>query len=203
MQIIDLSVLLDEKTPVYPGDPPVRIEPAGVWAKDGYQDHYVSLGTHIGTHMDAPAHMLEGGATLNSFDVTQFVGPGKLIDARQGFDLAKIKAANLQAGDIILFWTDLSKKYHEATYFEDYPALPDDIAQYLVSKKVKFVGFDTCSPDHDEFTAHRTLLAGNVLIVENLCNLDQLEGKTFTVTALPIKLGLDGAPARVIATVSD
>jgi kynurenine formamidase len=202
MQVIDLSVLLDEKTPVYPGDPATKIEPAGVLDKDGYQDHYVSFGTHVGTHMDAPAHMLTGGATLDTFPVSHFTGPAKLIDARQGFNLVNVQAAGITAGDIVLFWTDLSQKYQDPAYFEDYPALPSDIAEYLVSQKVKLVGLDSCSPDHDDFIAHRILLGGNVLIVENLTNLDKLVGKDCTVTALPIKLSLDGAPARVIATIT-
>lgn len=65
--IIDLSVPVNEKTPVYPGDPATKIDPAGVLAKDGYNDHYISLGTHVGTHIDAPLHMLEGGQSLDKF----------------------------------------------------------------------------------------------------------------------------------------
>ena len=65
MKFIDLSVVVNEETPVYPGDPPIKIQPAGVFAKDGYNDHLVSIGTHVGTHMDAPLHMIDGGKTLD------------------------------------------------------------------------------------------------------------------------------------------
>ncbi len=201
MKILDLSVLLNEQTPVYPGDPHIKIEPAGVLAKDGFQDHVVSLGTHIGTHIDAPAHMLEGGATIDTFGLEHFVGAGRIIDVRDGYKLDEIKQSGVQAGDIVLFRSDMSKKYANPEYFEDYPAIPKDVAEYLVKQKVKMVGVDTCSVDHEEFIAHETLLGGNVLIIENLANLDQLENTRFTVYALPLKLQLDGSPARVIAVI--
>jgi kynurenine formamidase len=61
---VDLSVAVNEQTPVYPGNPATKIEQAGVLAKDGHCDHYISVGTHVGTHIDAPMHMLEGGKSL-------------------------------------------------------------------------------------------------------------------------------------------
>lgn len=201
--IIDLSVPLNAQTPIYPGDPATKIEPAGVLAKDGYCDHYISVGTHVGTHIDAPKHMLENGASLDKTPVEQFVGRGCYVDVRNGnFDA--VKNTNIQAGDIVLLHTDMSEKYHEAVYFEDYPAMSEEIADYLVSKKVKMVGVDACSVDNkDGFPIHKILLAGNVLIIENLTNLNELAGKKFDVYALPIKLQIDGAPARVIAEVKE
>jgi len=96
----------------------------------------------------------------------------------------------------------LSGNYHEAIYFEDYPAMPVEIANYLVGKKVKMVGVDACSVDNkDGFPIHKILLSGNVLIIENLTNLSKLAGKNFKAYALPINLQIDGAPARVIAEV--
>lgn len=68
---------------------------------------------------------------------------------------------------------------------------------------MKLVGVDTCSVDHEEFVAHRALLGNDVLIIENLTNLSALEGKEFTIYALPIKLQIDGAPARVIAQIKE
>ena len=201
--IIDLSVPLNAQTPIYPGDPATKIEPAGVLAKDGYCDHYISVGTHVGTHIDAPKHMLEGGASLDQTPVEQFVGRGCYVDVTSGnFDA--VKYADIQAGDIVLLHTSMSEKYHEAVYFEDYPAMPDEIADYLVSKRVKMVGVDACSVDNkDGFPIHKILLAGDVLIIENLTNLNELAGKKFSVYALPIKLQIDGAPARVIAEVKE
>ena len=199
---IDLSVPINEQTPVYPGDPATKIAPAGDLKRDGWCDHYLSFGTHVGTHVDAPAHMIDGGITLNQIPLDHFAGKGKYIKLDNGFDLADIKQADLQEGDIVLFDTGMAAKYHDKVYFEDYPAMNEEVANYLVSCKVKMVGLDTCSADNqDGFPIHKILLANDVLIIENLTNLQQLEGKNFKVYALPLNLEIDGSPARVVAEV--
>lgn len=198
--IIDLSVALDEDTPVYPGDPKVQISPSGTLAKDGYTDHSFCLNTHVGTHIDAPSHMVEG-KSLGQIPIDQFIGPGKCIDATQEFSLQAVKAAEIKPDDIVLFCTGKIKNYNNPDYFEDYKDLPEEIANYLVKQQVKAVGFDMCGPDHPPFPIHRLLLSNSILIIENLTNLEQLINKKFTIHALPIKLALDGAPARVIATL--
>lgn len=200
--LIDLSVDINEQTPIYPGDPSTKIEPAGVLERDGYTDHYLSIGTHVGTHIDAPMHMIANGQSLDQIPVEHFVGRGRYIKVDKTFSLESVKAANIQAGDIVLFHTGMSDTYHDSIYFEDYPAMSDEIANYLVKLGVKMVGVDTCSVDNqDNFPVHKVLLGGNVLIIENITNLNSLAGKDFTVYALPIKLQIDGAPARVIAQV--
>lgn len=204
MKLVDLSVTLNEKTPVYPGDPPVRIEPAGVFEKNTYNDHFVSFATHVGTHIDAPFHMLANGKALDEMPLEQFIGRGVYIKVEgKTFDLEVVEQADIRAGDIVLFHTGLSEIYHKEKYFHDYPEIPEDIANYLIDKNIKMVGMDMCSPDHPPFKTHRILLGRSVLIIENLTNLDQIAGKEFTVYALPIKLQLDGAPARVIAEIKE
>ena len=204
MQFIDLSVVVNENTPVYPGDPATKIVPAGVFEKDGWNDHYISLGTHVGTHIDAPFHVIDGGKNLDQFPIENFVGPGKLIKVEnKTFDFEKVKQADIQAGDIVLFHTGQGDLYHEAEYLTDYPDMPEEIANYLVAKKIKIVGMDMISPDHPPFNTHKILLGGGVLIIENLTNLAKLNGKKFRVYALPIKLQLDAAPARVIAQIKE
>jgi arylformamidase len=201
--LVDLSVPLNEKTPVYPGDPATKIEPAGVLAKDGYNDHFISIGTHVGTHIDAPLHMLEGGLSLDKLPIEQFVGNGRVVEVT-GKTFDAVKQAGILAGDIVLFCTGMSDKYHDPAYFEDYPAMTEEVARYLVEAKVKMVGVDTCSVDNqDGFPIHKILLAGNVLIIENLTNLNQLTGKDFKVYALPLNLQIDGSPARVIAETKE
>jgi arylformamidase len=200
---IDLSVAIDQHTPVYPGDAPVKIEPAGKIEQDGFNDHVVSINTHVGTHIDAPLHMIANGPTLDTVPVEQFVGRGQLINVDKEFDMDALKRASIQTGDVVLFHTGMSERYHDPVYFENYPAMSEEMAQYLVGQNVKMVGVDTGSIDNlDGFPIHKTLLAGNVLIIENLTNLDKLINKEFKVYALPIKLTLDGAPARVIAEVN-
>jgi kynurenine formamidase len=146
--------------------------------------------------------MIAGGKTLDQVPIEQFVGRGRMIEVGKAFDLEDIKQADVQEGDIVLFRTGMSENYQEPVYFEEYPAMSEEVASYLVDRKVKMVGVDAGSVDNaDGFPIHKILLGGEVLIIENLANLDKLTGKEFTVYALPIKLDIDGAPARVIAEV--
>jgi len=199
---IDLSVAINEQTPVYPGDSATKISSAGVLAKDGYCDHFIAMGTHVGTHVDAPMHMLEDGKSLDQIPVERFIGRGRLVEVVDG-SFEAVKNADIQAGDIVLFQTGMSDKYHEAIYFEDYPVMSEEVAAYLVAAKVSMVGVDTGSvDDQDGFPVHKILLGGNVLIIENLTNLRSLIGKEFKVYALPLNVGIDGSPARVVAEIA-
>jgi len=89
---IDLSVKLDEKTPIYSGDQKTQIRTGGVLEKDGYQDHYICAGTHVGTHIDAPSHMILEGENIDQIPLEQFSGHGVYIkvDNKQ-FDIEKVK----------------------------------------------------------------------------------------------------------------
>lgn len=202
MKFVDLSVVVDERTPNYPGDPKIQIVITGIFEKDTYNDHSVMFDVHsAGTHIDAPWHMVANGQTLNRIPIEQFVGRGRLI---KGLDIEAVKQAEIEAGDIVLFHTGMAQHYYEPKYYaNDRPQISEETAKYLVEKKVKMIGVDMCSPDIEPFPAHRILLGAGVLIIENLTNLDQLSGKEFTIYALPIKFALDGAPARVIAQINN
>jgi kynurenine formamidase len=203
MQIVDLSVVLNEQTPVYPGDPETKFETITTVEQDGHTDHYISVVNHTGTHIDAPMHMLAGGKGLSDFPIDYFVGRGVYIKVENNnFDLESVKKADIKAGDIVLFHTGMSDHYHAPVYFENIPAMSGEVAQYLVDSKVKMVGLDTGSADNQEnHPIHKTLLGGDILIIENMTNLAQLAGKKFIVYALPLKLEVDGAPTRAIAII--
>lgn len=201
MKYIDLTQPLNDKTPIFPGDPETKITPVGILEKDGYQDHHVCIGTHVGTHIDAPSHMVLGGKSLDKFSIEKFIGKGVYIKVDGKFDLKEIETTLIEEGDIVLFHTGMSDVYYQPKYFEEYPAMNEEIANYLVEKKIKMVGFDMCGPDHEPFPIHNILLGNDILIIENLTNLSQLSGGQFKVYALPIKLQIDGAPARVVAEI--
>ncbi len=200
--IIDLSQPITEETPVYPGDPRVKIEAAGMLEKDGFCDHVITLGTHVGTHIDAPMHMIADGKTVEEVPVERFISRGVCIDVRDGFDA--LQTADIREGDIVLLYFGFGEKYHADAYFRDYPVLTAEVTEYLVAKKVNMVGSDTCSPDGlEDYPCHRQLLGADILIIENLTNLDQLVDREFTVYALPLPLQVDAAPARVLAEITD
>lgn len=198
--IIDLSVPLNPQTPVYPGDPAICIQQDSTVLDDGYLGHTITLGTHNGTHIDAPAHMLDGAGTLGSLPLDTFVGPGKLVE---GFTLEAVQAAGLRTGDIALFNSGTYEQFGSSTYFTDYPVMLMEVADYLVEAGVKLIGIDTGSIDNqDDFPLHKRLLGAGIPIIETLTNLHALRGVQFNVYALPLKFDLDGAPARVIAVTS-
>jgi kynurenine formamidase len=200
--LIDISVELNENTPVYPGDPKTRIKPAGVLENDGYTDHVVTLATHVGTHIDAPAHMVEGGKTLGTFPLDRFVGRGVYVDVRGGFDIDAFRKTDILEGDIVLLHTGWSDRYADPAYYTDFDQIPVDIAHFLVERKISMLGMDMSGPDHEPFPVHKILLGGNVLIIENLTGLAALAGKNFTVYALPLRLDIDGSPARVVCQLN-
>jgi arylformamidase len=201
---IDLTHRLNNDTPVYPGDAEVKISAVDSIEESGYLGNKLQLGTHSGTHIDAPAHMIPGGKTLDKFGVEAFIGRGYYIFLQNGvFTLEAVQAADIQQGDIVIFDTQMSYHYKKPEYFTNYPVMSAEIAQYLVDKKVKMVGVDTCSVDNTlKFPIHKILLGSNVLIIENLTNIEQLTGYDTTIYALPIKLDLDSAPARVVAEIN-
>jgi len=204
MNIIDLSVPLNEATPTYESDPPTKLEPIATVAKDGYAFTYLSVNSHTGTHIDAPAHMLPDGAALDSYPAEQYIGRGVYIDAtNKMFNLDTIKQVDIRSGDIVLFHTGMSNLYHSSAYYDNYPAIPVDVAEYLVEQNIKMVGVDMCSVDHEPFAIHKLLLAANVLIIENLTNLETLADKEFDVYALPLPMAADAAPARVVAVIKE
>ncbi len=199
--IVDLSVALNQETPVYPGDPKIDIRQFAGLATEGYLGHSLHLGTHTGTHIDAPAHMIEGAQTLGKIPLEVFMGKAKLV---QGATIKAVENAEVGAGDIVIFDTGTSERLYDASYFTDYPVLSEDVTDYLLKKKVKLVGLDTCSADNTaSFPVHKKLLSAGVPIVENLTNLSALRDQTFQFFALPLKLDLDGAPTRAFAVIHD
>jgi kynurenine formamidase len=203
MSFVDLSVKLDEFTPVYPGDPETSIKPAGVLSRDGFCDHLISVGTHVGTHIDAPMHMLQNAKSIDSFSLDKLIGKGQVIDISSS-DYSEVLASDLEQGGILLLHSGRIKDYHDATYFTDYPVMSEQVIEYIISKKPMMVGIDACSFDKDDnFPVHKKLLSSEILLIENLANLDKLFQKEFRVYAIPLKLTVDASPARVFAEVHD
>jgi len=201
--IIDLTVKLDDNTPVYPGDPKPVFKAASQFETVGYEDYLIFVGNHVGTHIDAPSHMIKGGKTLDKININTFFGNGICVNTGKDINLEKFKQSSISDGDIILIRTDMSEVYFEKEYYEEYPAIPKDVAAYLVEKKVKMVGVDMGSVDYEPFPVHKMFLQNEILIIENLTNLKALKSKEFKVFALPLNLTIDGSPARVIAEIDD
>lgn len=204
-KFIDLSHEITDAMPVYPGDPEVSVVPCADISANGYADSRLTCTLHAGTHVDAPAHMIEDGSELGDFPLSRFQGYGVLIDARHQKHIGPevLEGHDIRSGNIVLFWTDWSQKFRTDRYYQDWPILSPECAHRLAEKGVSMVGIDTPGPDaKDEQTAHNILFTKDILILENLDNLQALRGyKLFRVLAYPLKLAGNAAPVRVVAEV--
>lgn len=204
--LIDLTHTFTNDMPVYPGDACSKLYQSDFIKDCGVSDHKIETGMHVGTHMDAPLHMVEGGALICEFPVDKFQGRGVLIDARgtKTIDIEILKNYDIQEGDIVLIWTDWDKKFRNDDYYQDWPFMTVEFAQALVDNKIALIGMDTPGPDPicDDFPVHKTFLPNNVLIIENMTNLGALENKEFKVHAYPAKYHADAAPVRVVAEIT-
>lgn len=198
-KFIDLTLPIDENSPVYPGDPKVKIGKFLTMEKDSCSVTSISFATHTGTHIDAPSHMIQNGKNLNEFSLDTFWGNGICVDVSMGFDLEKIKKAGIKRSDIVLFYSGWDKHVYKEDYYLSHPEIPVEIAQLLVDKKVKIVGIDFPTPDKEPYPIHKLFLSNEILIIESLANLDQVLGKQVTLIAFPLSLASDGAPVRVVA----
>ncbi len=211
-RVHDLTALLETHMPVWPASPLPVFEPVGFVARDGYSIERVSCLTHTGTHLDAPSHFLEDGATVDRIPPDRLVGSAVVLDVRKELEGSIIPVRALEKHwpkgknpDIALLRTDWSRE-RAATkrYLYDFPGLEPEGAEWLVRKKVKGVGTDTLGIDpyaNSKFEAHKVLLRQGLWILEALDHLDALsEGVEYTLVAGPLKIaGGSGAMARVFA----
>lgn len=204
MKYIDLTQTFSADMPVYPGDPKSELKRIATIEKEGFVDHQLNAAMHVGTHMDAPWHMIASGKRISQIEPDRFFGSGKLIDARgqEKIDSDLLNGIEISEGDIVLVYTDFGVRFREAEYYEKYPELTEAFAKKMVELKVKIVGMDTPSPDRSPFMVHKILLGNEVLILENLTNLEGLLNQKFEVVALPAKLETEAASVRVIAKIN-
>lgn len=206
MKLIDLTHPFTDDMPVYPGDPQSKLKQTSFIPKDGYTDHKLETLMHVGTHMDAPLHMIEGGKTMDEMPLETFFGKGVLLDARgtKTVDESLTRNITIKPGSIVLIFTGHARHYHTPSYFEGFPKVSESFARTMVERKVSIVGMDIIGPDDPPYPTHKILLGNGILIIENLTNLDKLIGvKEFDVIALPMKLHADASPVRVVAIIHE
>lgn len=209
-QLIDLSWPMEPGMPAFPGDPPMLLTRMGELERHGYLSHLASLPAHSGTHVDAPAHVLAGGATLAELPLSRFAGPGVALDLRPRGGLA-VTAADLaphlallerERPAFVLLRTGDEARWGQPDYYPRGAHLDPEAARLLAGLAgLSGVGLDAGSADpfgSFDLPAHRALLGAGLVIVENLRGLGLLPGRGFTFLCLPL-LGLDGSPVRAAA----
>jgi arylformamidase len=213
IKAIDLSHTISPDMPYFPGtEPPVFSRPFTL-ASHGFTEQRITLLTHSGTHMDAPAHIFAAGATLEQLGLPHFVGNAVALDLTcmsakviTVDDLRPFR--HLLAGrDFVLLRTGWSEHWGNAAYFRDYPVLSEAAALWLAGFSLKGIGVDTISFDAHDSTAlpiHRIFLARNIVLIENLVNLEKIHANEFIFCCLPLKIAdTDGAPVRAVALCSE
>jgi arylformamidase len=203
--LIDVTLPISDKLPVWPGDPPVHLTRV---SDDLPMVSRLSMSCHAGTHVDAPAHFLADGPGVEALPLDVLIGPAWVAQFTGRGQLA----ANMFAGAAIptgtvrlLIRSDNSDRVVEA-FAPDFVALAPDAAAWLLDHGIRLVGID--GPSIEAFAApgdpvHRALLAAGVIIVENLALAGVAPG-AYELTCLPLPIaGCDGAPARVVLAAID
>lgn len=201
---IDLSYLIQNDMPVYPGDSETVLQQTNYIHKDDYNNHQVTINMHAGTHIDGPMHLLDCNVYLNEFPLDTFIGNGCLLDVSKEtiIDYKEEYEQLIKQRQIVILYTGHSKYYGQSKYFTEYPILTAEFANLLIRKQVKMIGMDTPSPDKDPFEIHKLLFQNDILIIENLANVEKLLNiNSFEITALPLNIRADSSIARVIARV--
>ncbi len=209
-RLIDLSHPLTEATPVYPGDPEPKIFTATTVENDGYNLSHVHLGTQTGTHIDAPFHFRDDGATVDRMPLELTVGPGVVVPVSGKAPGARITLEDLEPyrerlapGRIVLFATGWYEHAGTALFFE-HPYLAAEVGEAILAAGVRTIAIDTLNADFtggEEFPIHDMFAAAGGFVAENLAGTSGLTPCIEPLLLLlPLNLvGCDGAPMRAVA----
>lgn len=205
MDLIDLTIPIENGMKSFPGEPGAFVMPFADLATQGFVAHQVLLYTHLGTHLDAPRHYLSGGAGIEAWPLDQLCGPAMVArlrpDTRSGTlgmdDFLWPRAP--QAGDRVLLATGWGARWGNEDYFTRFPSLSPALCTSLAEAGIALLGMDIPTPsEHEGQIVHEVLLEHRVAVLEGLVHLEDIPGRYGELLCLPLPLrGLDGAPCCV------
>lgn len=183
MKVIDLTHVISEDMPVYPGTEGPKLQSLKSYEPDGLKVTLITMCSHTGTHIDSPAHLFPYRTPLDQFPVTHFIGKALVIDCtglnegeRITFEHIKRCKEKADRAEYILFRLGWDKYWGTEKYFGNYPCIDDTVVDYLIQSRKKGVGLDAISIDpvsDESLTNHRKLFSNiDILIIENLTNLE-------------------------------
>ena len=195
MTILDVSIPIHDAMTVYRGNPPVQVRPAMTLARDGVSLSELCLGSHTGTHVDAPRHFIRGGAGIDALDLGRFIGPVWVADLRAvrgGIGAGTLGAAAIPRRTArVLLRTKNSRLWHPARPFTtEFVYLAADGADWLLERGVRLVGIDYLSIEGFHVTGaptHKRLLGAGVPILEGLDLFRATPGR-WQMAALPLRI---------------
>jgi arylformamidase len=213
VRCIDLTFPVEEAMPVWPGDPRPEFREVKSLEQDGYAVQSIRFSNHLGTHLDAPSHVIKGGLTLDRIPLETLIGKAILIDFSHKGKKGRITRSDLQPhgnmlreGTRVLIRTGWDAYSGSAFYFQDFPCLALEAAQDLAERGIALLGMDTPSPspvDDPEQGIHRTLLGAGIVLLECLTNLHHIRGNECDLIVLPpLFKGFSGSPCRAVAVQS-
>jgi arylformamidase len=209
MEIYDVSVPLSSATPTFPGDPGIEIKQWKDLANgDAANVSLIRFGLHSGTHVDAPAHFIEGAARVEDLPLESLIGEAEVVEAAEHIrviDENFIAANCIRGSQRILFKTRNSSFWNspEEGFRLDYTYIDSTAAARLVASGIKLVGIDYLSiegPGTEKYETHHILLSNNIVILEGV-DLRRVPPGSYELICLPLKIAEgkgDGAPARTI-----
>jgi len=212
MKIIDLTQAMTNGMPVMEGIEAPEFRDLAHVATDGYAMSKYTFVNHTGTHVDAPAHQIAGGASLDEIPLDRLVTDALTIDL-SGHEPGPVGPADLagevdqvRPGDLVLFRSDNALNWGTDAYWSGW-CYPDAIAaQALIDLGVSGIGFDGPSADPvdtEDYRLHQLWLGAGKVIIENLASLAELPARCRIVVA-PLKVrAANGGPARVFAFLDD
>ena len=226
-RVIDLTHILKDGIPVYPGGEGFHLIELAKLEKQGFNLNTISTSEHVGTHVDAPLHFVADGLSIDSLGPGELIGPLVVLDVRTSakessdylVGVDTIKSFESKHGQIppqafVVAWTGWMEKWsNPAAYVGKgpdqklhFPGFSPEVTKLLVSeRKIRGLGIDTLSIDRgisSDFASHKILLGANRIALENLTGLDLLPpvGSMIVVSPLRIDRGT-GSPARIFAFV--
>jgi len=213
-EIIDLTQVMENDMPVFPGSRPVGFLTCASFEKDGYHETSIDCSTHTGTHIDCGFHLLKGGTDTLTTPLNRFYGRGMVIDCREirndnsiSKEFLVSREGHIRKADFILLLTGWSQHWGTTTYFTNFPVLDEEAATYLSSFSLKGLGCDAISFDpmaSATLPVHHMALAKGMILVENMTNLDRLPGNGFIFACFPLKIkNGDGSPVRAVAIIAN
>lgn len=214
--VVDLSMTIEEGMQTFPTHwhPFVEITQLGRHGIENRETRKIVLGTHTGTHIDAPLHFIPGGRTIDELDPESLIGPAAVADLSHVAPRSEVSAADLAAAvgpsprQRILLRFDWDHHLGTSSYYEDLPFLSEEAASWVVDSGCRLLGMDTPMADNpangrgtaNDSPIHKILLGNDVALLEYLVNLSRLRTPVVDLVVAPLKIrGADGAPARAFA----
>lgn len=204
--LYDISVSLGGESVDYPGDTPYqRKSVQGLEEGNDCNLSEITMSVHAGTHMDAPAHFLEHGITIDRLPIEKFILSAHVVDIRNKIEVepGELEMIDIHPGEAILFKTRNSREglFRSGRFEEKYVHLGEKGARWCVRKEVALVGIDYASIekyDSGGAPVHRILLESGILILEGI-DLAAVPSGVYRLYCFPLKIkGAEGAPVRAV-----